>query len=82
MNRRGNVLAVSDNFFDSVSALNISETNLAGLNILKIGNKKFSKLGTLEILDVSNNPRLVSQMDNLASSLLHTPIKALRLNST
>ena len=82
MNGRGNVLAVNDNLFHSVSKLNISEINLAGLNILKMGKKTFSKLGTLEILDISNNPRLVSQMDNLASSLLHTPIKVLRLNNT
>ena len=82
VNGRGNLRRVINNTFDAVSKLPIKEINLSGLGISFIWNGTFSDLGTLETLDVSNNPDLSYSMSQFTASLKNMSITKLKLNNT
>ena len=79
---RPNVVSLKDDTFDAVSKSNISEIQLIGLNVGVIGQRTFSKLSQLRILDLSNNPQLNAHLGEIGPSLWNTSIEVLRLNNT
>ena len=79
---RGNVIHVTNNTFDAVSTLKITEINLSGLDIEMISKGTYSNLKNLETLDVSNNPRLSLSIREFTSSIQNTSITRLRMNNT
>ena len=82
-NGRPNAVSLNDDTFDAVAELNIKEIHLVGLNIGRIGEKTFSKLLRLRLLDLSNNPRLNATIALIAPSLRQTCVSTLRrLNNT
>ena len=78
---RQNVISLGNNMFDTVTNLNISEINLAGLNLRIIGQHTFSKLRMLRKIDLSNNPDLAIHLTDISSSLKKMSIRVLNLNN-
>ena len=66
---RQNAISLGDNMSDTVTKSNISEINLAGLNIRIIGQHTFSKLGMVRKIDLSNNPELGIHLPDTAASV-------------
>ena len=81
-NGRPNAVSLNNDTFDAIAELNIEEIHLVGLNIGRIGEKTFSKLLHLRLLDLSNNPRLNANIGLIAPSLRQTCVSTLRLNNT
>ena len=77
-----NVGLLSDNMFNGVKDLNITEVDLASLEIGVIDKQTFSRLPNLKKLDLSNNNVLSLQFHTFASSLKNTSIQSLMLNNT
>ena len=80
--RRKNVGLLNDNLFSAVRDLNVTEVDLAGLDIGVIGKQTFSQLHNLKKLDLSDNTMLSLQFHNFAPSLRNTSIQSLMLNNT
>ena len=72
---------VGDGMFQAVSDLNITDIDLAGLDIGVIGNNTFLNLPKLKTLDLSNNEYLSNIIDFLPA-LNQTSIETLMLNNT
>ena len=68
--------------FQSIYVLNLKNLNFTSLNIIKISGAVFSQLSSLRVLDLSNNPRLVSNAVDVARGLKNTSIKELYMIST
>ena len=81
-NGRPNAVSLSNDTFDAIAELKIKEIYLVGLNIGRIGEKTFSKLLHLRLLDLSNNPRLNANIALIAASLRQARVSTLRLNNT
>ena len=79
---RKHVGLLNDNLFSAVRDLNVTEVDLAGLDIGVIGKQTFSRLPNLKKLDLSNNIMLGLRYQNFASSLKNTSIQSLMLNNT
>ena len=79
---RKHVGLLGNNLFTAVKDLNITEVDLAGLDIGVIGKQTFFQLPNLKKLDLSNNNVLNLQFHIFASSLKNTSIKSLMLNNT
>ena len=79
---RQNTVSLKDDTFDAVAESNIQEIHLVGLNIGRIGKKTFSKLSSLKLLDLSNNPRLNANIALIAPALRQISLSTLRLNNT
>ena len=79
---RKNVGLLADNLFSAVKDLNITEVELAGLDIGIVGRQTFSQLPNLKKLDLSDNTVLSLQFHNFAPSLRNTSIQSLMLNNT
>ena len=78
---RQNVKSLRNNMFDTVTELNISRINLAGLNLRTIGKHTLSQLPMVRNIDLSNNPNLGIHLTDIASSLKKTAIRVLNLNN-
>ena len=76
------VRSIGNNTFDSISNLNISEISLSGLQIGIIGAGTFIKFESLKILDLSDNPRLGSNLRNILTSLKNTSLEQLKITNT
>ena len=68
--------------FKAVSKSGMTDVNLAELNIGVIGNGTFLNLPKLRTLDLSNNPYVIIQIDNIIPSLKQTALQTLHLNHT
>ena len=73
---------VSDDMFLAVSALNITDIDLAGLDIGVIGNNTFLNLPRLKTLDLSNNEMVIYHIENIIPALKKTSIETLKFNNT
>ena len=73
---------VGDDMFLAISALNITDIDLAGLNIGVIGNNTFLNLPRLKTLDLSNNEYVSYHIENIIPALKKTSIETLMLNNT
>ena len=74
------VRSIGNNTFDFVSNLNISEINLSRLQIGILGAGTF--INSLKILDLSDNPRLGSNLRNILTSLKNTSLEQLKIKNT
>ena len=79
---RKHVGLLSDHLFSAVKELNVTEVDLAGLDIGVIGKQTFSQLHNLQKLDLSDNTVLSLQFHNFAPSLRNTSKQSLMLNNT
>ena len=79
---RNQVRHVVDDMFYAVSDLNITDIDLAGLNIGVIGSNNFLHLPRLKTLDLSNNELIGYHIENIIPALKKTSIETLRLNNT
>ena len=79
---RKEIQLVSDDMFKAVSALDITDIDLAGLHIGVIGNNTFLNLPRLKVLDLSNNEAVGNHMVNIIPALKKTSIESLMLNNT
>ena len=77
---RKQVRFVSDDMFLAVSALGITDIDLAGLDIAVIGINTFLSVPKLKILDLSNNEYL--NVTSIIPALKKTSIETLKLNNT
>ena len=73
---------IKNDMFHAVFALNITEIDLAGLDIGVIDNNTFLYLPRLTALDLSNNGVLGKRIENIIPSLKKTSLETLKLNNT
>ena len=73
---------IPDNMFQSIYGLNLKQLNLTNLDITKISGAVFSQLSSLRVLDLSNNPRLVTNAVDVAWGVRNTSIKELYMINT
>ena len=78
---RHDIFSLGNDIFDTISLLNVSEINLAGLNLRIIGKDTFSKMKMVRKIDLSNNPELGIHLADIAPSLHNTSIRVLNLNN-
>ena len=78
---RKDIISLGNDTFDSISLLNVSEINLAGLDLGIIGKDTFSKVKMVRKIDLSNNPELAIHLADIAPSLHNTSIRVLNLNN-
>ena len=72
---------IPDDMFYSLHDLNVEKFNLSNLNISTISGAVFSKLASLRVLDLSNNPRLVYNVVDVAHGLRNTSIEELYMSN-
>ena len=71
-----------DDIFSSISHLDIKTVNCTNLNVNQIGDKVFSKLKSLKVLDFNNNPFARKALLNVSFTLNQTSIEELYLENT
>ena len=73
---------VTNEFFDSVSKLQIETLNFTNVNITRINGSIFSSLKSLRVLDLTNNSMLAFIVKDICSGLRQTKIEILNLTRT
>ena len=73
---------IPDGMFQSFYGLQLEILNLTNLKIDRVSGAVFSRLASLRVLDLSNNPRLVSNVVDVAHGLRNTSIEELYMINT
>ena len=68
---------IPDDMFQPIYGLHLRKLNLTNLNIGRVSGAVFSRLTSLRVLDLSNNPRLVYNAVDVAYGLRNTSIEEL-----
>ena len=71
-----------DDMFSSISNLDIETVNFSNVNVKQAGEKVFSTLKSLRVLDFTNNPQARDSLIKISSTLSNTSIEELYLENT
>ena len=68
--------------FSSISNLNVTTVNFTNVNVKNIGEKVFSTVKSLRVLDFTNNPQAGESLIKISSTLNQTLIEELYMENT
>ena len=71
-----------DDMFSSISNLNVTTVNFTNVNVKNIGEKVFSTVKSLRVLDFTNNPQAGESLIKISSTLNQTLIEELYMENT